>query len=102
MMVISVQIESFHQGVDFSLPVTRAKFEELCLDLFKKTIEPVKQVMGDAGMDISKVVTLQVFSGTIFNKFFASGARGGIGRWIDAHSQGAGATLWIFQRQEAQ
>ncbi len=57
-VMMSAQIESFHQGVDFSLPVTRAKFEELCLDLFKKTIDPVKQVMGDAGMDISKVCNL--------------------------------------------
>lgn len=43
-MAPKLQIESLYQGVDFSLPVTRAKFEEINMDLFKRTIEPVKQV----------------------------------------------------------
>lgn len=37
-------MESLHQGKDLSLTITRAKFEELNIDLFKKTIAPVKQV----------------------------------------------------------
>jgi molecular chaperone DnaK (HSP70) len=43
-----VQIEALHQGIDFSLPVSRAKFEELNIDLFKKTLQPVAQVLKDA------------------------------------------------------
>ena len=39
-----IEIESIHQGIDFSLTISRAKFEELCIDLFKKTLAPVKQV----------------------------------------------------------
>lgn len=54
-----LQIESLFQGHDFSLSISRAKFEELCLDLFKKTIAPVQQVLGDAKMakkDVHQVV----------------------------------------------
>jgi heat shock protein 5 len=40
-----------YQGIDFSLAFTRAKFEELNIDLIKKTMLPVKQVLQDANMD---------------------------------------------------
>lgn len=43
-----MQIEAFAQGIDFSLPISRAKFEELNIDLFKKTLQPVAQVLKDA------------------------------------------------------
>ena len=46
-------------GIDFSETITRARFEELCNDLFKKTLQPVQQVLDDAGMkktDIDEVV----------------------------------------------
>ena len=36
-----IEIESFHKGKDFSETLTRAKFEELNNDLFKKTLKPV-------------------------------------------------------------
>jgi len=54
-----IEIESIYQGIDFSMPFSRAKFEELNLDLFKKTIDPVKQVLSDANMakkDVQQVV----------------------------------------------
>ena len=44
-----IDIESLVEGVDFKETLTRAKFEELCTDLFKKTFEPVEQVLKDAG-----------------------------------------------------
>ena len=43
-----IEIESFHAGKDFSETLTRAKFEELNNDLFKKTLKPVEQVLKDA------------------------------------------------------
>ena len=55
----SPQIESIHQGIDFSMSFTRAKFEELNMDLFKKTLAPVKQVLMDAAMekkDVNQIV----------------------------------------------
>lgn len=42
-----IEIESFHKGKDFSETLTRARFEELNMDLFKKTLKPVEQVLKD-------------------------------------------------------
>jgi molecular chaperone DnaK (HSP70) len=41
---VRVEIESLAEGVDLSEPLTRARFEELNMDLFKKTMAPVKKV----------------------------------------------------------
>jgi len=46
---VRVEIESLHDGIDLSEPLTRARFEELNTDLFKKTMGPVKKAMEDAG-----------------------------------------------------
>ena len=45
-----VEIDSLFEGVDFSETLTRAKFEELNFDLFKRTLKPVEQVLKDAGV----------------------------------------------------
>jgi len=47
-----LEIEGLIDGTDFSETLTRARFEELNLDLFKKTLGPVQKVLEDA--DISK------------------------------------------------
>ncbi|PON64588.1 Heat shock protein 70 family, partial [Parasponia andersonii] len=57
--LVRVEIESLIDGIDFSEPLTRARFEELNLDLFKKTMGPVKKAMQDAGLkktDIHEIV----------------------------------------------
>jgi heat shock protein 5 len=54
-----ITIDNLIDGMDFSETITRARFEELCNDLFKKTLQPVQQVLDDAGMkktDIDEVV----------------------------------------------
>lgn len=43
-----LEIENIMDGIDFNEPLTRAKFEELNLDLFKDTIKPVSDVLADA------------------------------------------------------
>ena len=45
-----IEIESPEDGNDFSETLTRAKFEELNVDLFRKTMKPVEQVLKDAGL----------------------------------------------------
>ena len=58
-MSTRIEIEAFHAGNDFSETLTRAKFEELNMDLFKKTLKPVEQVLKDAKMkktDIDDIV----------------------------------------------
>lgn len=54
-----IEIESFEDGNDFSETLTRAKFEELNMDLFRKTMKPVEQVLKDSGLkkdDIHEIV----------------------------------------------
>jgi heat shock protein 5 len=54
-----IEVEALFDGIDFSETLTRAKFEELCLDLFKKTMKPVKKALEDSNMaksDIDEVV----------------------------------------------
>jgi len=58
-MSVKVEIEAFENGNDFSETLTRAKFEELNMDLFRKTMKPVEQVLKDAGVkkeDINDIV----------------------------------------------
>ncbi|KUL91102.1 hypothetical protein ZTR_00976 [Talaromyces verruculosus] len=58
-MSTRIEIEAFHEGKDFSETLTRAKFEELNMDLFKRTLKPVEQVLKDAKVkkaDISDIV----------------------------------------------
>lgn len=51
----TVDCEALAQGQDFSSTISRAKFEELNMDLFKKTIVPVTQVLKDAGVGKNEV-----------------------------------------------
>jgi heat shock protein 5 len=50
-----VEIESLFDGVDFSEPLTRARFEELNNDLFRKTMGPVKKAMDDVGLQKTEI-----------------------------------------------
>jgi heat shock protein 5 len=54
-----IEIENFFDGQDFSETLTRARFEEINGDLFKKTLGPVKNVLDDAKLkksDINEIV----------------------------------------------
>ena len=54
-----IDCEALAQGEDFSTTISRAKFEELNLDLFKKTLTPVTQVLRDSGMskkDVDQII----------------------------------------------
>ncbi|KAF6162505.1 hypothetical protein GIB67_003051 [Kingdonia uniflora] len=55
---VCVEIESLYDGLDFSEPLTRAGFEELNNDLFRKTMGPVKKAMEDAGLERSRLTRL--------------------------------------------
>ena len=55
----TVDCEALSNGVDFSSTISRAKFEELNMDLFKKTMVPVTQVLKDAGVsknDVDEII----------------------------------------------
>ncbi len=63
-MSVRIEIESFLDGEDFSETLTRAKFEELNMDLFKRTIRPVERALKDAKLDKSKIDEIVLVGGS--------------------------------------
>jgi len=61
---VRVEIESLYDGVDLSEPLTRARFEELNQDLFKKTMGPVKKAMEDAAFKKSEIDEIVLVGGS--------------------------------------
>jgi len=59
-----LEIEGLMEGTDFSETLTRARFEELNLDLFKKTLGPVQKVLEDADMSKSEVDEIVLVGGS--------------------------------------
>ncbi|KAH7312282.1 glucose-regulated protein [Stachybotrys elegans] len=59
-----IEIEAFFEGNDFSQSLTRAKFEELNIDLFKKTLKPVEQVLKDAKVTKSEIDDIVLVGGS--------------------------------------
>merc|ERR1712093_752005 len=59
-----VEIESLFDGVDFSETLTRARFEELNMDLFKKTLGPVKKVMDDSSFKKTQIDEIVLVGGS--------------------------------------
>ncbi|XP_061181982.1 heat shock protein 70 A1-like [Saccostrea echinata] len=60
----SIEIDSLCDGVDFYTKITRARFEELCSDLFKSTMEPVERALKDAKLDKSKIHDIVLVGGS--------------------------------------
>merc|ERR1712038_1970708 len=60
----SVEIDSLFEGVDFYTSLTRARFEELCADLFRGTLEPVEKAMRDAKTDKSSINDIVLVGGS--------------------------------------
>merc|ERR1719479_291696 len=61
---VKIDIESFVQGMDFSETLTRARFEELCNDLFRKTLKPVATVLKDSGLKKSEIDEVVLVGGS--------------------------------------
>ncbi|CAI9098785.1 OLC1v1035492C1 [Oldenlandia corymbosa var. corymbosa] len=60
----TIEVDSLHEGVDFYSSITRARFEELCMDLFMKCLDPVEKVLRDAKIDKSKVDEVVLVGGS--------------------------------------
>lgn len=60
----TIEIDSLYEGVDFNGNITRARFEELCADLFVKTVDPVAKVLRDAGMAKGEVHDVVLVGGS--------------------------------------
>eukprot|EP00058_Branchiostoma_floridae_P028004 XP_002613495.1 hypothetical protein BRAFLDRAFT_277443 [Branchiostoma floridae] len=60
----AIEIDSLHEGIDFYSKLTRARFEELCSDLFRGTLEPVEKALRDAKMDKSQIHEVVLVGGS--------------------------------------
>ncbi|KAM4701796.1 heat shock 70 kDa protein-like [Discoglossus pictus] len=60
----SIEIDSLYEGIDFYTSLTRARFEELCSDLFRGTLEPVEKALRDAKMDKSQIHDIVLVGGS--------------------------------------
>jgi chaperone protein DnaK len=60
----SVEIDSLYDGIDFYTNITRARFEELCSDLFRSTLEPVEKVLRDGKTDKRSVDEVVLVGGS--------------------------------------
>merc|ERR1712195_300268 len=61
---VKIEIEGLINGIDLEETVTRARFEELCADLFKKTLTPVQTVMDDSGLKKSEIDEIVLVGGS--------------------------------------
>lgn len=61
-----IEIEAFEGGNDFAETLTRAKFEELNMDLFRRTMKPVEQVLADAKVKKEDVDEVRLYSSIPF------------------------------------
>ena len=60
----TIEIDSLFEGIDYTCNITRAKFEDLCGDLFRRTFEPVEKVMKDSGISKSKIDEIVLVGGS--------------------------------------
>ena len=61
---VTISIEGIMDGIDFTETLTRARFEELCSDLFKKTLKPVQQVLDDSSLKKSEIDEIVLVGGS--------------------------------------
>jgi len=59
-----LEVESLIDGIDFSETLTRARFEELNLNLFKRTLKPVTQVLSDADLKKNELDEIVLVGGS--------------------------------------
>jgi len=59
-----IEIDSLYEGVDFYSSITRARFEDLCADLFRGTLDPVEKVLKDSKVDKGSVHEVVLVGGS--------------------------------------
>lgn len=60
----TIEIDSLYEGIDFYSTITRARFEELNMDMFRKCMEPVEKCLRDAKMDKSSIHDVVLVGGS--------------------------------------
>eukprot|EP00775_Hariotina_reticulata_P013778 gene13779-13899_t len=60
----TIELDSLYDGVDFYSNITRARFEEMCMDLFRKCMDPVEKVLKDSKIDKASVHEVVLVGGS--------------------------------------
>lgn len=60
----SLEIDALFEGVDFYTKISRARFEELCSDLFRSTLQPVEKALNDAKLDKNSIHDIVLVGGS--------------------------------------
>ena len=60
----TVEIDSLFEGIDYNSVISRARFEDICSDLFKKTFDPVDKVLRDAKISKSQIHEIVLVGGS--------------------------------------
>ncbi|CAN4086483.1 unnamed protein product [Withania somnifera] len=60
----TIEIDSLYEGIDFYATITRARFEEMNMDLFRKCMEPVEKCLKDAKVDKGHVHDVVLVGGS--------------------------------------
>merc|ERR1711906_90949 len=59
-----IEIDSLFDGIDFNATITRARFEDLCMDYFKKCMEPCEKVLRDSKISKNQVHEVVLVGGS--------------------------------------
>ena len=60
----TIEIDSLFEGIDFFSTITRARFEELCMDLFRGTMDPVERALKDSRLSKSQIDEIVLVGGS--------------------------------------
>lgn len=60
----TIECEALAEGIDYSFVISRAKFEELNIDLFRKCLAPVESVLKDSGLSKSQINDIVLVGGS--------------------------------------
>ena len=60
----TIEIDALYEGIDFYSTITRARFEDLCSDLFERCMKPVERVLKDSGLSKNKVDDIVLVGGS--------------------------------------
>ena len=88
----TIEIDSLFEGIDFNTSITRARFEELCMDMFRKCMDPVEKVLR-----VSSAFSCACNQQLVLRVFHSSAARAGCEEFCMETS--ASACIFARRRQ---
>jgi heat shock protein 1/8 len=60
----TIEVDSFCEGIDLNISLSRARFEDICSDLFRNTMKPLQSVLADSGFSKSEIHEIVLVGGS--------------------------------------